>query len=145
MGSAAILRACQQALIHPACLVLECPFDRLLSTVENRFTLMGLPSFPFARLLVFWGGLEQGFNGLDHNPREYARAVTCPTLFLHGEDDPRVTKPQAEDIFNQLSGPKHLELFEHVGHQSFLSARPERWKHCVQAFLSRLAFRSGTS
>jgi hypothetical protein len=64
MGSAAILRAVALRGISPAALVLECPFDRLLSSVENRFAIMGLPPVPVARLLVFWGGIQHGFKRL---------------------------------------------------------------------------------
>src|SRR5262249_1798820 len=45
MGAAAVLRALSLRTAEPAAVVLECPFDRLLSTVENRFTSMGLPAF----------------------------------------------------------------------------------------------------
>jgi hypothetical protein len=48
---------------------------------------MNVPSFPAAQLLVFWGGVQAGFNGFSHRPAEYAKSVSCPVLFLHGEDD----------------------------------------------------------
>ena len=46
IGAAAILRAVARGDVDPAALVLECPFDRLLSTAQNRFAAMGVPSFP---------------------------------------------------------------------------------------------------
>ena len=67
-------------------LIVDAPFDRLLSTVENRFTAMRLPSFPFARLIVFWGGTRQGYWAFAHNPADYASKITCPVLHLHGEN-----------------------------------------------------------
>jgi alpha-beta hydrolase superfamily lysophospholipase len=63
---------------------------------------MGLPTFPAAQLLVFWGGVQQGFNGFRHNPAEYARSVKCPVLMMHGEHDSRVTVEQARNIFDNL-------------------------------------------
>ena len=42
-------------MVMPA-VVVESVFDRLLSTAENRFHSMGIPAFPMARLLIFWGG-----------------------------------------------------------------------------------------
>ncbi len=77
--------------MQPAALVLESPFDALLSTVVNRFALMGLPAFPFAHLLVFWGGVQQGFNGFRHYPADYATEVRCAVLLLDGANDTRVT------------------------------------------------------
>src|SRR5207237_2938162 len=62
MGAAAIMRAVATEGVHPAALILESPFDRLLDTVANRFHAMGLPAFPAAGLLVFWGSLQQGYD-----------------------------------------------------------------------------------
>ena len=135
MGSAAILRAISVDDLRPAAAVVECPFNRLLDTVENRFAAMGLPSFPAAHLLVFWGGVQHGFNGFAHNPADYARDVNCPILLLHGGNDPRVSRQQAAEVFNNLAGPKQFEVFEDVGHESYVAARPERWRRCIEEFL----------
>jgi alpha-beta hydrolase superfamily lysophospholipase len=136
MGSAAILRAVAVRGIGPRALVLECPFDRLLSTVENRFSAMGLPSFPGAGLLVFWGGVQQGFNGFKHNPADYAREVEIPTLLLHGATDPRVTLAQAEAVFANLQGPKRFELFPDTGHEPYIARGREQWRRAVAGFLA---------
>lgn len=137
MGSVAILRAIAVNQIHPKAAIVECPFDRLISTVENRFTAMGLPAFPCAQLLVFWGGIQLGFDGFRHNPVEYAQAVHCPVLLMHGENDSRVTTAQAQAIFNNLGGEKEYELFPEVGHQGYLDAKPELWSRRVSAFLQK--------
>jgi alpha-beta hydrolase superfamily lysophospholipase len=136
MGSAAILRAVAVRGVEASALVLECPFDRLLSTVENRFTAMGVPAFPGARLLVFWGGVQCHFNGFGHNPADYARDVRVPTLMLHGARDPRVTTTQVEAVFANLAGPKQFELFPDVGHEAYVARNPVRWKTRVGEFLA---------
>lgn len=137
MGSVAILRAISMHGVQAKAVIVECPFDRLLSTVENRFSAMGLPAFPCAQLLVFWGGVQHGFDGFQHNPVEYAQAVRCPVLFMHGEHDPRVTSAQAHAIFDNLAGAKEFELFPEVGHQSYLAAKPELWQRRVSEFLAQ--------
>jgi alpha-beta hydrolase superfamily lysophospholipase len=136
MGSAAALRAVAVCGARPAALVLENPFDRFLSTVENRFGLMGLPAFPAARLLVFWGGVQHGIPAFDHNPVDYAAQVDCPVLLLHGREDRMVTAAQAEAIFRRLPGPKRLEWFADVGHGPLLGPRPEQWRQAVSQFLT---------
>jgi alpha-beta hydrolase superfamily lysophospholipase len=136
MGSAAILRAVAVHGIQPDALIVESPFDRLLSTVENRFDAMKIPSFPFARLLVFWGGAQHGFNGFEHNPIDHARHVRCPVLHLQGEVDPRVTRQQADAIFEKFSGDKRFVLFPGVGHRPLLSERPDQWQEAVSEFLN---------
>jgi alpha-beta hydrolase superfamily lysophospholipase len=135
MGSAAILRCISDSKIQPDALVLECPFDRLLGTVENRFASMRLPSFPLAHLLVFWGGVQNSFNGFTHNPVDYAKDVHCPVLLLQGADDTRVTRAQAEEIYSQFGGPKHLHVFESVGHRSYVGTKQDEWKKQVREFL----------
>ncbi|HEV3204442.1 MAG TPA: alpha/beta fold hydrolase, partial [Gemmataceae bacterium] len=137
MGSAAILRAIAEFSIRPDCLILECPFDSLLSTVANRFQAMNLPSFPLSQLLVFWGGIQNGFNGFNHNPSEYAAKVQCPVLMLHGELDVRVTRAQANNIFKKLPVDKEFQTFENVGHASYIGVRPDEWKMGVKKFLNR--------
>lgn len=137
MGAAAVLRAVGYTGLRPRAIVVESSFDQLLSTARNRFHAMGLPSFPFAELLVFWGGIQHGYSGFRHNPAEYARHVHCPVLVLNGEQDPRVTKDQASSIFNNLAGTKQMVFFPGVGHQSCLGAQPSKWKACVEEFLNR--------
>jgi alpha-beta hydrolase superfamily lysophospholipase len=137
MGAVAVLRAVAVEEVRPAAVVVECPYDRLLTTVANRFSAMGLPSFPFAQLLVFWGGVQQGFNGFRHNPVDYAPAVGCPVLQLHGAEDPRVSVAQAEAVFQRLGGEKRFELFTGVGHESYVAAKPHQWKRSVSEFLAR--------
>lgn len=134
MGAAAILRAAAHGVTADA-LVLECPFDRFLTAVENRFELMGMPSFPMARLLLFWGGVQNGFNPFRHNPVDYAAAVHCPTLLMHGLKDKHVKLPEAEAVYAALAGPKRWELFAEAGHQSYCSKWGGRWKSVVRDFL----------
>lgn len=137
MGSVAILRAISENQVQAKAVIVECPFDRLLSTVENRFSAMGMPAFPFAQLLVFWGGVQNDFNGFKHNPVEYAQAIHCPVLLMHGENDPRVTAAQAQAVFENLAGEKRCESFPAVGHQSYVTASPDLWRQRISEFLAR--------
>jgi pimeloyl-ACP methyl ester carboxylesterase len=123
--------------VKPQAIILECPFNRLIDTVGNRFAAMGVPAFPFAQLIVFWGGVQRGFSGFDHNPVDYARSVQCPTLVLHGQTDPRVTEQQVTAIYDNVPGEKRLVMFAGVGHQPYLAKQPEKWRAAVETFLDR--------
>jgi uncharacterized protein len=136
MGAAAILEAVHVRQIAPDALILECPFDRLLSTVQNRFRAMHLPSFPSAQLLVFWGGVQQGYNGFNFNPADYTREVHCPLLLLHGEKDARVTLPQMNRLAQNLDPSSRYQVFAGLEHQSYVLARPDEWRGCVAEFLA---------
>ena len=136
MGSAAILRAIHAHAVQPAGVILESVFDSMLGTVRNRFDSMGVPSFPAAELLVFWGGHQFGFNGFAHNPVDYAQALECPALFLHGADDPRATLAEGRRVFDAAPSPwKQFVTFENVGHDSYAARQPDPWRDAVRPFL----------
>ncbi len=137
MGGAAVLRAAGELGVQPRAIVIESVFDRLLSTVENRFDAMRVPEFPAARLLVFWGGVQQGYDAFDLNPADYATRVTCPVLLMQGGRDPRVTDAQARNLFDHLAGPKRLEIFETSGHCGMLSDDRGRWISSISGFLAK--------
>jgi pimeloyl-ACP methyl ester carboxylesterase len=108
----------------------------MLSTVENRFHAMGVPAFPLARLLVFWGGKQFDYNAFALNPADYATRIHCPVLMIQGSLDPRVTSEQAKNLFDHLAGPKQFELYDHAGHCGFLQSDPDRWKNSIAQFLA---------
>lgn len=136
MGSAALLRAIAFEGVQADAVIIESPFDSLLHTVRNRFKLMGVPGFPAAELLVFWGGVQQGFNGFAHNPVDYARSVYCPVLLMHGARDTRATVEQAERIFDNLAGEKRFVVFPDVSHEILVNAQPDKWREEVSKFLT---------
>lgn len=135
MGSVAVLRAVAVHKIEPQAIIIECPFGRLLTTARNRFEVMGVPSFPCAELLIFWGGVQHGYWGFGHNSVNYARSVTCPTLLLHGQLDNRVKLPEAVAVYRNLAGDAQLEVFESAGHESYLNVDRKRWENTVASFL----------
>jgi hypothetical protein len=137
MGGAAILRAVAVHEVRPDAIVLEGVFDRMVNTVRHRFRAMGLPSTPFAELLVFWGGQRAGFDGFEHNPAVYAQSVNFPALILHGQNDRRVTISEAKSIFAEMSGWKRLsEYTEAEHHDLLLEANPTQWREDVLEILA---------
>jgi alpha-beta hydrolase superfamily lysophospholipase len=137
MGSAAVLRSIATEGVKPDAIIIESPFNRLLDTVRNRFDAMGLPSFPGAELVVFWGGVQQGFDGFAHNPVDYAQSVSCLVLLMNGDHDPRVTPTQATAIYEKLGGHKEFVSFPGAGHESLIAAAPQVWKERVSRFLDQ--------
>lgn len=135
MGGVAILRAIHNHGVKPDAVIVEAVFDTMLNTVRHRFQAMGIPSFPSAQLLVFWGGRQIGFNGFRHNPVEYARCVSCPILFLHGVEDPRARIDEGRRVFAATAAPKWFKAFPDAGHESFVSRYAQQWKAAVQKFL----------
>ena len=80
MGAVAIMKSINDCEITPKGIIIECPFGSMYQTVCARFKNMNAPTFPMAGLLVFCGGLQNGFWAFGHNPTKYAKKITCPTL-----------------------------------------------------------------
>jgi alpha-beta hydrolase superfamily lysophospholipase len=137
MGSVAVMRALARLHIAADVAILECPFDRLLTTVRNRFEIVKVPAFPLAHLMVFWGGWQFGFNGFEHNPVDYARACRCPVLLLNGEKDDKVTPHETDEIYANFPGIHEHHTISGAGHGSFARVRPQEWSDAVSGFLDR--------
>jgi uncharacterized protein len=136
MGGAAILRAVHSHAVNADAIIVEAVFDRLLNTVKNRFHVLGVPAFPGAHVLVFWGGWQTGFNGFTHNPVDYAQAVNVPILFLHGDSDNRAKLQDAYSVYESVPALKHFSVFPDTVHESHLARHPEIWKKEIIGFLA---------
>jgi len=135
MGAAAVLRASEVFHIDPSSAILECPFGSMYQTTCARFQQMNVPPFPMATLLVFWGGVQNGFWAFSHNPQEYAKRVRFPTLLLYGEKDAEVSRQETEHIFTNLQGKKRLTTFANAGHENYLKTYRKDWINSVSGFL----------
>ena len=136
MGATAIMKALNDTTVSPTSVILECPFGSLYLTVCNRFHILGVPDFPMAGLLTFWGGVENGFDAFSHNPEEYAKQIHCPVLLMYGANDEKVTREETDTIFSNLQGHKKLVVFPDTGHENYLIKNKEEWLNEVSAFLS---------
>jgi pimeloyl-ACP methyl ester carboxylesterase len=137
MGAVAIMKAMQDTPMPVTALILECPYGSMQQTVEARFRTMGVPAFPMAQLLVFWGGAMQGFNAFSLKPETYARSLKVPVLLIHGTDDRNVSREETESIFANLAGPKQRLELDGAGHNDFLEKRGPEWQAAVSGFLKR--------
>ncbi len=135
MGAVSIMRALTDYNIQPQKLILECPFGTLLMTTRKRFTAMGLPSTPFAEILLFYGSLQSRFNAFSHSPIDYAQQIHTPTLLLHGLKDKRVTSKETKAIFSNLQGTKTLVQLPASGHENYLRNSHTEWEKAVEEFL----------
>jgi len=145
MGAAAILKSfvdCQYDCVSqsepsytPTAIIIECPFGSLYRTVSARFDLMGVPKFPMAGMLTFWGGVQHGYWAFNHNPASYAKAVTCPTLLMFGEQDNRVSLDETNEIFNNIKGSKKLCIYPNAGHNVFVENNQVSWISDVSNFV----------
>jgi uncharacterized protein len=135
MGTAAILKAIAAEKVSPDAIILELPFARLLDAVRSRIQAISVPTFPLAELIVFWGGIQHGFNGFAHNPVDDASQVKCPILVLHGKLDKWTTGAEIDRIFANLGGSKQLSIFPNAGHNLLITSDREHWIQAIELFL----------
>lgn len=136
MGSVAIMKAISDFGINPKGIIIECPFGSMYKTVGARFKTMNAPTFPMAGLLVFWGGVQNGFWAFNHNPTEYAKRITCPTLLIYGQQDEKVSKAEINEIFANLAGQKELLLFNNAAHENYLIKYRAEWTKGISKFIA---------
>jgi len=137
MGSVAIMKAINDYDINPKGIIIECPFGSMYKTVCARFKTMNAPTFPMAGLLVFWGGLQNGFWAFGHNPTEYAKKINCSTLLLYGAKDEKVSREEIDNIFNNLVGQKKLKIYQEAGHENYLTKYKKEWTQDIKEFLMK--------
>jgi alpha-beta hydrolase superfamily lysophospholipase len=135
MGAAAIMKAAADSPALADRIIIECPFGSMTETVKNRFHTQGVPTFPMAYLLLFWGSVENGFNAFAHNPEAYAARIKEPTLLLWGEKDEKVSRSETNTIFRNLAGPKRVYTFPEAGHENYLRKYYTEWNFQVAQFL----------
>jgi uncharacterized protein len=136
MGTSAILKAVAEKKVDPDAIVLELPFEKLVDAVGSRVRATSLPAFPLTELIVFWGSVQHGFNGFNHNPVDYASQVKCPTLIFHGKLDRWTATAQIERIFKNLRGTKQLSIFPNAGHDLLVTVDRSRWEREISKFLN---------
>ena len=137
MGAALTLRSVAEEGIQPKGIIIQCPFGSMKDAAKSRFRNIGVPFFGLGHLLVFWGGAQNGFNGFNHNPADYAKKVNIPTLHIWGAKDDRVMRHETDAIFNNLAGEKELVILENGEHSGLVLSEPMKWKSSVRAFLEK--------
>jgi fermentation-respiration switch protein FrsA (DUF1100 family) len=100
--------------------------------------LTGLPPFPFAPLVVWFGEQEADVEigqvrPIDDVIQIHPRAI----LFIHGELDDLVPVENSLRLYQTALEPKELYLIPHAEHGGLYEADPEEFKRVTIGFLQR--------
>ena len=136
MGAATITKAINDYDLKPAKVILEMPFGSILDAAQGRIKMMHLPPEPLATLVTFWGGVEHGFWAFDMKPVSFVKKIGCPVLLQWGKNDPRVTKNEIDQIYNNIKIPEKLVVYENSGHESLCKKEYSKWYNEVSVFLN---------
>lgn len=135
MGAATITKSINDYQLKPNKIILEMPFASIKEAAEGRIKLMGLPGEPLATLITFWGGAEHAFWAFNMKPSEFAKKINCPVLVQWGRNDPRVTEHETMEVYNNISTPKKMVIYENAGHESLYKNDPQKWTNELTSFL----------
>lgn len=137
MGAAAITKAMNDYPLQPSKLIVEMPFATLSQAAVGRIKMMGVPPQPLASLVLFWGGVEQGFWAFGMKPAEFVKTIKVPVLLQWGKNDPRVLQEETNSIYHNINSKKQLVVYETAAHESLCSKEPEKWIVSVSSFLNQ--------
>lgn len=115
-GATASLAAAEMPELRAV--VIESAFASLEETVRHDlYTFVGLPPFPFAPLVIFWGERETGVHIGQVNPIEKIAAISPrPVLIIHGALDSTLPVENAYQLYEAAYQPKSLYILPQGKH-----------------------------
>jgi fermentation-respiration switch protein FrsA (DUF1100 family) len=133
---AAILAAAQMPELR--CVVAESGFadvQRDISALLRRFT--GLPAFPFANLIIFFGQRLSGVRLAEIRPVRVIGRISPRAVFIISDlDDDLANEPyDGEHLFAAAGEPKRLWQVRDSGHVRAFELFPDEWVRRVGDFL----------
>ena len=136
MGGAIALRATAR-IDHIRAVVAQCAYASIEGQVREGFRAStGLPSFPFAPLVVWFGQREVGLDLGQVRPiDDVAGIAPRAILFIHGEDDPLVDVNNSLRLYEAAREPKELYLIPGAKHGGFLTVEGEELERRMVRFL----------
>lgn len=120
------------------CVVIESGFADLhrdIAVLFKRFT--GLPPFPFANLIVFWGQLISGVKLGDIRPMRVIGSISPrPVLIISDLADELANEPyDGTHLFEAAGEPKEFWQIADCAHVQGFATVPEQWIRRVGDFL----------
>lgn len=135
MGGALVIQYAAQNE-HIKAVVAQSAFsslDNTVSTSVKYFT--GLPSFPFAPMILFWAEQELGLNSSKINTMDWIRKISPrPVFLLQGGADVVISANSGELLYSAAGEPKELWYEPELGHAEFDKVLPEKFEQRVVGF-----------
>lgn len=134
----AVLAAAQ--LPELRCVVIESCFadlQRDIAMLFHRYT--GLPSFPFANLVVFWAQLLSGAHLREIRPEQVIGRLSPRAIMIISDlRDTIFNEPyDGEHLYAAAGEPKELWQLPDSGHVQAFVVAPDEWVERVGGFLDR--------
>lgn len=105
---------------------------------EGIRAIAGLPPFPFAPLMTWFGERETGVSIRQVSPiDDVARIAPRAILLIHGEQDPVIQMTNSLRLYEAAKEPKELYLIPSAGHGEFLDVDRTGFEERVLGFLRK--------
>lgn len=139
MGAGTVLMAGAR-LPQVSAVVAESAFSSLEDNVANGVQhLTGLPPFPFAPLVVFFGQREAGMDIRQARPIDAMAALSPrPVLLVHGALDQTIPVANAYALYATAQAPKELYILDDAGHDDLLQIGGPSFQERILNFLDEV-------
>jgi fermentation-respiration switch protein FrsA (DUF1100 family) len=119
--------------------VAHSPFSSIDDTVATSVTaLTGLPSFPFAPMVVFWAEQELGFDSAEIDAKLWIDDISPrPVLILQAGQDTVVSTESGDLLYAAAGEPRELWYEADLGHAAFDVELPEEFESRVVGFFDQ--------
>jgi pimeloyl-ACP methyl ester carboxylesterase len=136
LGGAVVIRAAAR-IPQVKATVAESAFSSLEDNVEQGVReLTGLPPFPFAPMVIWFGEREAGAKIQLVRPiDDLAQIAPRAIMFIHGEKDTLVDVSNSHRLYEAALEPKALYLIPNAGHGGLLETDPEEFEGRIVTFL----------
>jgi fermentation-respiration switch protein FrsA (DUF1100 family) len=114
-------------------------YSSLSDTVETSIRFFtGLPPFPFAPLILFWGELESGLKARDIDATVWIRQISPrPVFLMQGGADKIISTSSGQKLVDAAGDPKELWYDAEVAHAQFDTLRKDDYERRVTALFDR--------
>ncbi len=136
-GATAIMAAAQIPGLRAV--VSESTYASLEENIRQRLDhLLGLPPFPFAPLVIFWGQVETGLDIQKASPvNEIAAISPRPLLLIHGALDETIVVENAYQLYQAAGQPKELVVLQEANHCCLPQVMGEAYAQKLLAFFNQ--------
>jgi fermentation-respiration switch protein FrsA (DUF1100 family) len=136
-GATAILAAVRHPEIKAV--IAESTFTSVEDNISDSFqALTGLPPFPFAPLVVWFGEREAGVDISQVSPLDGIEAISPRAVFIvHGELDELIPVRNAHQLYAAAGEPKELYVIPNADHGGLPQAQPEAYRERIVGFFDQ--------
>ncbi len=140
MGAASTLMAAAEAQNIRA-VIAESSFLSLRDAVYHHVSMMNLPTFPFAPILLWITAWRLGFAPDDYDVRAAVGQISCPILFIGSGNDTRMPNDTVlEPLFTAARNPlKQKFIVAGARHGHAYEVAPQEYQKIVAQFLRSIS------